>query len=468
MAEPSLHKDNQKVRDGAGPAPHVDPGLGTMIAYGAGNLPVGMLLLVASTWLMRLYCPSADEAGRVTLVDPKVFGIVAAVVMFVAAFTDVLIGYWSDHHRGPNGRRQPYMRWGLPFLALSFLLLWFPPGAERSVLNIVWLTVMLGTLHVSFTVVFNPYLALMPEVWRSDAGRVRVSAWMAGFNALAQVFAFVGFGFAIDALMDGGAEILGIHVPDGFKVAAVGGALLTLVCMIPVLTRVRETPHTDDKNVPFGLLRAGWETLKNPAFLPYIISGSMLYAAQFMIVAALPFLVVTRVVDDPTEGDLLASLLLLGLVVLSSLLLPLVDWVAARVRKTYMYMGSLMLFAVMVPLATLAGSIPGVPAMAHLITVLVFLAPALAIGFVIPRAILADVMDHDTERTGYRREAMYNGMEGLTQKIAGGLAMAFQGVLFAEFGFSREHPHGIILTGAAAGVLAVIGILAFLKYPLKK
>ena len=162
MAETDLHKDNPKAPGAGDAGTHVDPGTGTMIAYSAGNLPVGMLLLVASTWLMRLYCPSADEVGRITIVDPKVFGIVAAVVMIVAAFTDVLVGYWSDHHRGPHGRRQPYMRWGLPFLALSFLLLWFPPGGERALVNVVWLTAMLGTLHVSFTVVFNPYLALMP------------------------------------------------------------------------------------------------------------------------------------------------------------------------------------------------------------------------------------------------------------------------------------------------------------------
>ena len=69
--------------------------------------------------------------------------------------------------------------------------------------------------------------------------------------------------------------------------------VLAFLLLVPVLTRVRETPHTDDKNVPFGLLKAGWETLRNPAFLPYIISGSMIYAAQFMITAALPYLVVT-------------------------------------------------------------------------------------------------------------------------------------------------------------------------------
>lgn len=456
-----------KIKQNDTDSGYKDPGLGTMIAYSAGNLPVGMLLLVVSTWAMRLYCPSADEVGRVQLVDPQVFGLASLVVMIVGGFTDLLVGYWSDHHKGKSGRRQPFMRFGLPFLVFSFLLLWFPPVNGLSDVNVTWLFVMLGVLHVSFTVVFNPYLALMPEVWRTEAGRVRVSAWMAGFNALAQIVAFVGFGLAIDALM-GGGEILGFHVPDGFKVAAVLAAFLTVICMLPVLTRIKETPHTDEKNVPFNLLQAGWETLKNPAFLPYIISASMLYAAQFMITAALPFLVVTKVVDDPSKGDLVASFLLLGLVVLASLMLPVVDWATKHVKKTHLYMASLIIFTVLVPLATLAGSIPGVPPMPHLIAILIILAPALAVGFVIPRAILADVMDHDTERTGYRREAMYNGMEGLTQKIAGGLALAFQGTLFANFGYTSKEPMGIILTGAAAGLLSLIGVIAFTQYPLKK
>jgi GPH family glycoside/pentoside/hexuronide:cation symporter len=444
-----------------------DPGVGKMIAYGSANFPAGMLLLIVAVWLMRLYCPSEDEVGRTLLIDPWLFGIVSASVMFVAAFTDVLVGFWSDRSQSPSGRRQPFMRWGLPFLALSFMFLWFPPAGERSPWNIAWLVVMLGTLHVAFTVVVNPYLALMPEVWRSESGRIRVSAWMAGFNALSQVFGFVVFGVLIDSFMNGG-EIFGVHIPDGFKVAAVLGAIITVVFFYPTLTRIKETPHSLDKEVPFGLVESALQTLKNPAFLPYIISGSMLYAAQFMIQAALPFLVVTQIVDDPAKGDLIASLILLGLVVFTALLFPVVDRVSRRFKKTHLYMASLLTFVVTIPLATLAGSIPGIPGMAHLIVVCIFIAPGLAIGLVIPRAILADVMDYDTQRTGYRREAMYNGMEGLIQKIAGGLAPLLQGFLFSAFGYSRERPLGIILCGAAAGLLALAGFLAFLKYPLKK
>lgn len=438
-----------------------------MIAYSAGSLPAGILLLAVATWLMRLYCPTEDEEGRVLLVSPLWFGVVSSGVMFVAAVTDLLVGYWSDRTRSRWGRRQPYIRFGTPVLAASFLLLWFPPVRGLSDANTVWLLVMLGLLHVSFTVVVNPYLALMPEVWRTDAGRVRVSVWMAVFNTVAQVVAFAVFGVLISEFADGGF-VLGINIPDGFKVAAAITFLLTLVGFLPTILWVRETPHTADKEVPFGLWSAVLHTLRNPAFLPYIGAGAMLYAAQFLITAALPYLVVTQVVEDEKEGDMVASLLLLGLVVVTAFLFPLADRLAGRFRKKDLFMASLGSFAVVLPLVTLSGQVPGVPATVQVVASCLLIAPGLAIGLVIPRAILADVMDHDAHRTGFRREAMYNGMEGLLQKVAGGLAPLIQGALFSAFGYSRAEPWGIVACGVAGGVLSLLGMLAFRFYPLNK
>ncbi len=448
-------------------APADELRLRPMIAYAAGSLPAGLLLLAVATWLMRLYCPTEDEEGRVLLVSPLWFGVVSSGVMFVAAVTDVLVGYWSDRTRSRWGRRQPFIRVGVPILAASFLMLWFPPVQDLSDWNIAWLLVMLGLLHVSFTVVVNPYLALMPEVWRTDAGRVRVSVWMAVFNTVAQVVAFAAFGVLISSFA-GGGEVLGVRVPDGFKVAAAGTFVVTLLGFLPTILWVRETPHSADKEVPFGLWSAALHTLQNPAFLPYIGAGAMLYAAQFLITAALPYLVVTQVVEDETQGDMVASLLLLGLVVATAFLFPLADRLAGRFRKKDLFMASLGSFALVLPLVTLSGQVPGVPAVVQVIVSCLLIAPGLAIGLVIPRAILADIMDHDAERTGFRREAMYNGMEGLLQKVAGGLAPLIQGLLFAAFGYSRAEPWGIVACGAAGGVLAALGMLAFRFYPLNK
>ncbi|NOZ01712.1 MAG: MFS transporter [Deltaproteobacteria bacterium] len=436
-----------------------------MLAYSFGSLPTGFLLLAVTTWLMRLYCPTADEEGRVLLVSPAVFGIASSVVMLLAAVVDPLVGYFSDRSRNPAGRRLPFMKWGLP--CLSFLLIWFPPVQGESDLNVVWLVVMFGLLQVSFTLVVNPYLALMPEVWRSDGGRIRVSAWMAAFNAVAQIVGFVLFGVLISTVHDGGS-FLGLFEWDGFKIAALISFVLTVLGFLPTLFWIKETPHCEDKEVSFGLIEAGWQTLRNPAFLPYIGAGAMLFAAQYLIVMALPFLVVAQIVDDPAQGDMVASLMLLGLVLFTALLYPVAVKLSERLKKRDLMMLSLGSFVIVLPLVTFTGQIPFVPAMLHLGIACALIAPGLAVGMVIPRAILADVMDFDAQRTGFRREAMYNGMEGLLQKIAGGLAPLVQGLLFTYYGNTREEPWGIVLCGVAGGVLALLGMIAFWFYPLEK
>jgi GPH family glycoside/pentoside/hexuronide:cation symporter len=83
---------------------------------------------------------------------------------------------------------------------------------------------------------------------------------------------------------------------------------------------------------------------------------------------------------------------------------------------------------------------------------------------VLPRALLAEVIDRDQENTGLRREAMYNGMSGVLEKMGEALALGVLGVLFQQFGNSSSSPLGLRLMGVAAGVFVVLGLLAFRKY----
>lgn len=452
------------------------PGTAAVIAYSAGNFPTGFLLLAVGIWLMRVYCP--NEPDRPTLVSPLVFGAVSFGVMLVAGIMDFLVGFYSDRCRHPAGRRIPFIRWGLFFMALAFLLVWFPldrtgdavlwiTGTWGVHLNGAWLALMLGMLHVSFTVVVNPYLALMPEVWQDGHDRVRVSAWMTIFNAPAQIYAFAGFG-AASFLLAGGHRVLGLPIDNGFQLAGAVGAVLTVAAFLPLLVVVREPPHSADKEVPFGLFRAALETLRNPAFVPYIISGALLMASFQLVEAALPYISNTALVDDPADGDLVAGLILVGLALLTAAWAPLANVLAHRYKRRQLYLVALAWFAVLLPAVSLVGHVPGISARWHMGVVCFLLAPGMALGLVVPRTILADVMDHDIERTGFRREAMYNGMEGLIQKIAMGLVMLALGALFHAFGYTEDSPLGIILSGAAAGLFAILGFIAFLFYPLDR
>jgi GPH family glycoside/pentoside/hexuronide:cation symporter len=81
--------------------------------------------------------------------------------------------------------------------------------------------------------------------------------------------------------------------------------------------------------------------------------------------------------------------------------------------------------------------------------------------------LIADVIDEDERRTGLRREAMYFGMQGLLTKVSYGVGPLLATLLFTAFGNTAEQPLGILLCGPAAGVLALLGWVAFRRYPLE-
>jgi GPH family glycoside/pentoside/hexuronide:cation symporter len=176
------------------------------------------------------------------------------------------------------------------------------------------------------------------------------------------------------------------------------------------------------------------------------------------------------------EGDDVTSYVLIALVGVSALCFAFVEPLTIRFGKRRLFMGSMAVFALMLPVTTLIGLIPrwmdfGESMLNLRLAVLVgacaLIAPALAVALVVPRAILSEVMDYDTQRTGYRREAMYNGMEGLIQKVAMALIPFAVGELFAAFGYSEDRPWGIVLSGIAGGLMALGGIVCFWFYPLR-
>jgi glycoside/pentoside/hexuronide:cation symporter, GPH family len=99
---------------------------------------------------------------------------------------------------------------------------------------------------------------------------------------------------------------------------------------------------------------------------------------------------------------------------------------------------------------------------------MVALGPFVGATLVLSRVLISDVIDADEKRTGLRREAMYFGMQGLLTKVSFGVGPLIAMQLFAWFGNTAEEPLGILLCGPVAGLLALLGWLAFRRYPLER
>lgn len=86
----------------------------------------------------------------------------------------------------------------------------------------------------------------------------------------------------------------------------------------------------------------------------------------------------------------------------------------------------------------------------------------------LPNAIIADITDVDEQITGYRREAIYFGTQGLITKTMAGLAGVTASFLMGIFGYAPGHDLGIRLVYIVGALLLVPAVLIFDNYPIKK
>ena len=103
--------------------------------------------------------------------EARWIGIAAIIYAVWNAINDPLFGYITDNTRSKRGRRIPYMRFTAPFLALTFILVWFaPPLAGQQVL-FRWMLITMLLYDTAYTIIGLVYSALLPEVTESDAER---------------------------------------------------------------------------------------------------------------------------------------------------------------------------------------------------------------------------------------------------------------------------------------------------------
>lgn len=475
--------------------------LGRGLAYASGNLVVGGLPSTIGAFLLYFWIQT-DESKTVAFL---LFGVYSAVQMFGRiqdAVADPIVGYLSDRWNTRFGRRLPWIVGGAPLLLGSFIALWYPPSASPdSTMNVVYLAFVLGAFWWGFTLVVAPYLSLLPEICPDLDQRIRISQWMAYFEVAGTLLGMVAAGFIIDgansalpgSFYPGGRYEWGLFHPHGYHVMAWSVSGLCALALLPVVLFVRETGAPEAKAVPFRFLEAAKTCLKNRAFLLYVLSTAFFRLGFLMVVASVVFF--ARTVLHQTEA--LAGALSGVTLVISFLFFYPVDALARRFGKKRVYLWGLLGFALLLPLLTTVIHAPvfgqlfgpgigrllgaeGAPddlvRVTHALFAFVLISPPVAVIFVLPRPIIADVMDLDHRETGYRRECMYNGMEAVFTKTASGLSVVLLNLLAwfdpaSQAGSDQSMTLGIgalSAVGPVAGAIVFVGWLLMRKYPIER
>jgi glycoside/pentoside/hexuronide:cation symporter, GPH family len=421
----------------------------TKLLWSSSALGVEALTQSRNAWLIFFYAPPAD-ADRQALLSLGLVSLLLFAGKFLEAFDDTLIGYWSDRTSSRLGRRIPFILAGTPLMAIFAVLMFMPPQDAGTAMTALYFFLTLELFFLFSTLAGAPYEALLPEIARTSAERVSLSAWRVTFGVAGAGLGLIGSGLLISVA--------------GFKAMAIVMAMLALTGRLVGVGAVWKRVSRDTPPVQLPLRVALRSTFTNRAFLAFMPSFVLFGTSMAMLIGLLPFYV-NGVLQRSDTGVWVAILTATGIGAMTAAI-PFFVRLSSRTSKQHAYRAAMLVAAGAFPLLFVAGFIPGIPVLAQVLVVLALVGAPMAAVFVFPGPMVADICDDDALRTGMRREGSFYGSLAFCEKLAGSFAPLLLGVILL-LGNTAANPLGIRLVGPAAGLIVLAGYLSFRSYRLE-
>lgn len=426
----------------------------TIYAHGSIGLPLAVIGYPLAIWIPAHY------AGGLGL-SLAMVGTILMLARFTDVFTDPLMGEISDRWRTRFGRRKPWVLVGTPVMMLGVYKLFMPPDDVGLWYFLIYLTLF----FLGSTIIALPHRAWGAELSPEYHQRSRVTAsreffvltglLVAAFvpmmvEVIADESGSVGEVFSIiwrDAIGAFTGELADKEVVN--RAALTGPVLAGLawtvilvlpVCVLIVLSLVKEPPPVANESVP---MREGIRYLwrNGPMRRVLIIALLVVFGEAFRNAVSLFF--IRDIIGIPTIGAAYFFYFSAGLAAI-----PFWLWLGRKIGKHRAFMWTLSIVSV-VSFANLFLSYGD-----YLPFFLLFIVKGFCFGGLqfLPVAMLADVIDVDTARSGGRRAGTYFAILGLTEKLAVALGTGISLNIVGLLGFD---PAGGIAGSTELGVLSL-------------
>ncbi len=385
-------------------------------------------------------------------VDARVFaGFLIFAGRFVDAFTDPLIGWWSDRTRSRWGRRIPFILFSTPFYALFAALVWILPTEDASLWNAIYLVIVLELFFTAATMSSGALEALVPEVTRGASDRMNLVGLIFLFAVFGAGLGLAGSGGLIDAL--------------GFQAVGIILAVVGIVFRYISLGAVWKYAPRDTAPARVDFWRGMRETLRNPQFIYYLPTFVMFTTGVGILLGWMPFFA-SQLLEAEEEGTVAS--MISTVVIVGAVLSGIVFWFLlnrSRFSKRRVYGACLVASGAAFPLLGLTGLFPGGGLLAQGLILTFIAGLPMAAVFMLPKGLTADIADYDAMLTGERREAMFYATQNFFEKVTFALPPAFLALVLL-LGDTTEDPLGLRLAPVLAGLLALMGIVLWHRYRL--
>jgi GPH family glycoside/pentoside/hexuronide:cation symporter len=434
------------------------------IAYACGMMGWSIMTNLIIVMLPYFCLPPSNAGLKPLIPQLMLFGVlnIMSVIEMFGRFFDAIydpfIASMSDKSRNRRGRRIPFMAWAIIPSVIFCCLTFCPLTYSESVRNAIWLAIVLICFFMSVTTYIIPYNALLAEVTRSAAEKVKLSS-----------FQQVGFvmGMIIAGLVNNYADLVQRYLHVASRDSAVqytiwGLAVFAgLVMLVPVLA-INEKKYSSGKPSHLPLLPAIRKTFKSKNFVYYLVSDFSYFMALSIISSGLMYFVTVLLKLNESEGGPLLGIM----VVVSLLFYPLINYLAKKIGKKPIVLFSFSLLSLIFIAFYFLGKFP-FSAHAQIYTIILLASFPLASLGILPTAILAEIAQDDARHTKENREGMFFAVKYLFVKLGQTLGIALFAFL-TIYGKDPGHDYGLRLNGICGCVLCLLAVVFFSRFKEKR
>lgn len=390
-------------------------GIGRKTAYSFGNFGKSVV------W-STLECFFLFFMTELWGIPPGQAGLVILITLLWDGISDPIFGFWIERTRTRLGRYGPYLIFGPPVCAVSFVLMFIQPGWSPSVM--VWYAAASGLLFRTFYSICDvPHNALMVRISIDSRDATLISGLRYFFSAAGALTVSL----AVAALFSADGTGQQRHF---LQLAMACGGLYALSLWMSWFA-VRSIDIGDrDGCVPLHLNQAIKTIVANRQFLLFLLLALVQAASVPIFAKCIAYYAKYFVGDQSWTGLALATFTLV-----QALSMPFWTFLAHRYNKR---------MAIFLAYGVMTIGLCGFAAASLLVGAeLVALAVVgIATGGInmIMWAFLPDIISQGALMTGRRIEALSTSLFLLVTKAGAGLSAAFTGLAFSLAGFMSSVP----------------------------
>ncbi len=403
------------------------PSVGLNLGYASGNAGLQCIVSATTYFLLIFYI---DFVG----LDPRLAALALALPRFWDAFSDPLMGVISDRSNFASGRRRPYILWGAPLLAVTFVLLWYPFTGGGQAIKFAYLLVANLAFTTAITIVGVPYTSLGGELSTDYHGRTTVFAYSQG---LGMVGAMVGFAMYNVAMA---IPFCSEHLR--FATAAAYFAIPTGLLFVVVYFATRGADRLKPSSSSIKFFSMLVVSLRNHSFRNLVLTLVIVNAGMVLGGQFLTFLIIHWV---KLPDILMYAFVTYALCTLISF--PVWRKIGTHMDKKHALAGGYGISA-FVFLSSLILFEPGNAMYVYIYAALAGFCGAP--GLLFPPSMIADIADESELETGARNEGMYYGSYSFIIKLSLALGSLWAGA-------------GLWLAGYKAGAVPSESTLFYMR-----